>query len=352
MNSILNHLPNQNLPLRQKSRIGCVLTLFIILSISSGHVDATPTSHVRSNSDEHTDKIYWTELDRVRRADLDGSNVVDLFVGTVYPTGIAIDIDHGKLYWTDEETNRIKRADLDGSNIEDLVAGLDSPYDIALDIARRKMYWSDNGTGRIQWADLDGSNVDDVVTGLNFPKGIALDLLEGRVYWAEWGSIRRADLDGYNVQHLVSADADGVALDHDLKKMYWTEKCCGVEEGRIRRANLDGSNVELIRGGYFLPNDIAVFGESIYWTSYGERWIGEGIIHRANLDGSNAEEIFWTYYEPMGLAFDANAGTMYWTELLGRIRRADLDTVNGVQDLLRSLAKIKWIFSHSLGVSW
>ena len=47
----------------------------------------------------------------------------------------------------------------------------------------QKMYWPDVSTGKIQRADLDGSNVEDIVTGLNAPFGVALDAAGGKIYW-------------------------------------------------------------------------------------------------------------------------------------------------------------------------
>ena len=49
------------------------------------------------------------------------------------------------MYWTDDRrTDKIQRANLDGSNIEDLVTqGLSGPAGIALDVEGGKMYWTD-----------------------------------------------------------------------------------------------------------------------------------------------------------------------------------------------------------------
>ncbi len=57
-----------------------------------------------------------------------------------------------------------------------LALGLLKPEDAA---ASGKMYWTDNVTGKIQRADLDGANIEDLVTGLSNPYGIALDLASG-----------------------------------------------------------------------------------------------------------------------------------------------------------------------------
>ncbi|HWB13458.1 MAG TPA: hypothetical protein VG826_29810 [Pirellulales bacterium] len=39
------------------------------------------------------------------------------------------------------------------------------------------------------------------------------------------------------------SDVDGLAIDADNQKLYWTER------GRISQANLDGSNIELLVTG-------------------------------------------------------------------------------------------------------
>ena len=79
------------------------------------------------------------------------------------------------MYWTDWIMNKIQRANLDGSNVEDLVTGLGDPRGIALDISKGKMYWTDVGTSKIQRANLDGSNIEDLIsTGLRSPRCIAL----------------------------------------------------------------------------------------------------------------------------------------------------------------------------------
>ena len=58
-----------------------------------------------------------------------------------------------------------------------MTSGLDKPNGLALDVADGKMYWADAGTDRIQRANLDGSNVEDLVSsadGLVDPSGVAV----------------------------------------------------------------------------------------------------------------------------------------------------------------------------------
>ena len=75
-----------------------------------------------------------------------------------------------KMYWTDAGTNKIQRANLDGTgvvdtNVVDLVTtGLVTPLGIALDRAERKMYWVDgNSADPLQTIELADMIVNPVV---------------------------------------------------------------------------------------------------------------------------------------------------------------------------------------------
>ena len=207
-------------------------------------------------------KMYWvdTRIDAIRRANLDGSGVVNLVTDLGSPTGLALDISGGKMYWLDSSTDKIQRANLTGSGIEDLVTGLSSPKEIALDVSGGKMYWTDSGTDKIQRANLNGTSVQDLVTGLSSPRGIALDVSGGKMYWVDSSTnkIQRASLDGTNIEDLVTdidIGADGLALDVSGGKMYWADN----QEDKIQRANLDGSQIEqLYSGGYPIGIALAI----------------------------------------------------------------------------------------------
>ena len=186
-------------------------------------------------------KMYWTDWgeagtgarfgkQNIKRANLDGSNIETLVTsshGIYFPEGIALAVAGGKMYWTDYSADRIQRANLDGSNVQTLVAlGLEGPRGIAVDAAGGKMYWTDYDAGRIQRANLDGSNVQTIVTrGLESPNGIALDVAGGKMYWTDYGEtgvgarfgaekIQRANLDGSNIETLVTRAQGLTALGH------------------------------------------------------------------------------------------------------------------------------------------
>ena len=131
----------------------------------------------------------------------------------MFPGELVLDVQGGKMYWTNPGSHKIQRANFDGSQVEDLVtSGLGSPTGLAVDVSGGKMYWTDRRTDKIQRANLDGSRVEDLVTsGLDKPNGLALDVTGGKMYWADAGAnkIQRANLDGSNVEDLLTG-ADGL----------------------------------------------------------------------------------------------------------------------------------------------
>ena len=203
------------------------------------------------------------------------------------------------------------------------------------------MYWTSPSEGVIYRADLDGSNVEPLVSGLDVPLDLALDVAGGQMYWTalEQGIIYRAALDGSNIEPLVTGleEPGGLALDVAGGQMYWTD---GFEH-IIYRANLDGSNVEPLGpdlepvGGLAL--DVA--GGQIYWTAFDWETFG---IYRADLDGYAVILVVPGTPEtgvPFDLALDVAGGQMYWTTaiegILG-IYRANLDGSN-VEPLVTGL---------------
>ena len=172
------------------------------------------------------------------------------------------------MYWIDGLGARIHRANLDGTQVEDLVTGLGAPHGLALDLDAGKVYWTDRGVlgqvrARIQRTNLDGTRVEDLIIreavtfGPSFdsPSGLALDLGRGRMYWIDAGlsgKIQRANLDGTQMEDLVTdlvGSPRNLALDPGGDKMYWTDGGTTRHRSRIQRANLDGSEAEVLVTG-------------------------------------------------------------------------------------------------------
>ena len=248
-------------------------------------------------------QMYWTSREKIQRANRDGSGVEDLVAfGT--PRGLALDMQGGMMYWTDQGSRRIWRANLDGSQVEGLItSGLIRPAGLALDVDAGKIYWTDSGFNKIQRANLDGSRIETLIfLGLHSPEGLALDADGGKIYWSDYGTnkIQRANFDGSNVENLVTtglSSPQGLALDTEAGKIYWAD----FSTDKIQRANLDGSNVEdLVTTGLSIPRGLALDAGAgkIYWTD-----AASGKIQRADLDGTNVEDLLTSdSTAPLGLA--------------------------------------------------
>ena len=68
------------------------------------------------------------------------------------------------IYWADQNTGGISRANLDGSQQQTLVTGQSSPTGIALDVGAGQMYWTNQSSnGAILRANLDGTGQQTLV---------------------------------------------------------------------------------------------------------------------------------------------------------------------------------------------
>ena len=264
------------------------------------------------------EKLYWTDTGtkKIQRADLDGSNVEDLITTELNnPSSIALDATWGKIYWLDRNNDKIFRANLDGTQITELINTRDlsdpprnyksaGPYGIAIDVDGGKMYWTDGVMDKIFRADLDGSNIEDIVNtrelvdppldpGATTPASIAIDATGGKVYWTDWerNKIHRANFDGSNAEDIITSGVNfsrGIALDLVNRKIYYTD----TSSDKIRRANLDGTEKEDLINTRVpedtTPLDIAldIAGGKMYWTDN-----KTDKIFRANLDGTQVESL-------------------------------------------------------------
>ena len=286
------------------------------VEVSAAGIESSVTFYANSDllpSNVQGTQIYWADVGKsgnpiksIRRANIDGTEVQDLITGLGRPAAIALDIEGGKMYWTDINQNKIRRANFDGTDMQDLVTGSGRPAVIALDVEGGKMYWTDRGQDKIRRANFDGTEVQDLVTGLEHPFGIALDVEGGKMYWTDLGQnkIQCANLDGTEVQNLVTglAAPAAIALDIEGEKIYWTETDfaqINKSQNKIRRVNLDGTNMQDLVMGLGVPLGIAldVAGGKMYWTDE-----ATGKIQCANLDGTEVQDLVTRLFAPFGIA--------------------------------------------------
>jgi sugar lactone lactonase YvrE len=235
--------------------------------------------------------LYWTNMGNptsndgsIERADFDGKNVTHIVPpgATFTPKQLQLDEKNRKLYWCDREGMRVMRSDLDGSKIETLIDTSEGDarpgkviekwcVGIALDVEAGKLYWtqkgSDNaGKGRIFRANLEipkgqtAANRKDIellYDGLPEPIDLELDLANRTIYWTDRGdpprgnTVNRAPMDPAQgngkkepeivFDHLM--EGIGIALDLKGGRMFLTDL-----GGSLYSANLDGSNKKTLLG--------------------------------------------------------------------------------------------------------
>ena len=227
--------------------------------------------------------IYWTNMGNpnandgsIDRADLDGGNITTIIPvgGTFTPKQLQLDKRNGKLYWCDREGMRVMRANLDGSSIETLVQTGHGDADrrdarrwcvgIALDVEGGKLYWTQKGNdnageGRIFRANLEipkgqdpasRQDIEILFDGLPEPIDLDIDLEKRIMYWTDRGdpprgnTVNRAPMDAppgngkepeIIFTHLM--EGIGLALDPNGERMFVTDFA-----GSVYSASLDGTN--------------------------------------------------------------------------------------------------------------
>ncbi len=125
-------------------------------------------------------KVYWSTSTsqfkgEILRANLDGTGqevVVTSNDPEFKPNKLALDIAGGKLYWTDYVVDIVRRANIDGSGIQNLYVPPfnRNPQAIALDLQAGRIFWGQDlfikeHDGKIMTMGLDGSNPQDLIGG-------------------------------------------------------------------------------------------------------------------------------------------------------------------------------------------
>ena len=232
-------------------------------TIGSGEEEQLVPSVEKATSlavDMKGNKIYWTEqtsdrTSRIRSANLDGTGVRDIRDLTSVPLEIVHDAVNGRLYLINS-WGKIQRINVDGTNLKtDLIVWKDnegklfpkqlfSPKGLAVDPASKKLYWTEqtsDRTGEIWCADLDGTSLRQVKHLLSIFEDIAVDAVGGKLYLASaWGKIQRINVDGSGFEDVITGleKPTDVVVDAENGKLYW------IEGYKIRRADLNGNNIE------------------------------------------------------------------------------------------------------------
>jgi hypothetical protein len=284
-------------------------------------------NHPRSKALQHgasaAEKLRLYFLDhggnRVLSAMSDGSDLTVLVdTHCVAPDGIAVDAEHGHLYWTNmgvpsRNDGFIMRCDLDGSNITTVVPpGLThTPKQLVIERRGKHIYWCDREGMRVMRCNLDGSNIETLVqTG--------------------YGAFDQADARNWCV---------GIAVDIDREQIYWTQKGGPKSNtGRILRAPLGGlrhgdtpalrRDVETLFNALPEPVDLELDAATmtLYWTDRGAPPLGN-TLNRSCLDNRHAsgfhhEVLCGGFQEAIGISVHRDHNVIFTSDLGGSVYRS------------------------------
>ena len=100
--------------------------------------------------------------------------------------------------------------------------------------------------------------------------------------------------------------------------------------GRVLSLNADGSDKTVIATDCHWPDGVAVDADAghVYWTNMGVPHLNDGSIERSDLDGANRRTIVGegATHTPKQLHLHKESGKLYWCDREGmRVMRANLD---------------------------
>ncbi|KAE8343826.1 hypothetical protein BDV24DRAFT_149402 [Aspergillus arachidicola] len=190
--------------------------------------------------DDRNHKLYFCDREgmSVQRCDFNGQNNETLVLRGDYTTndredptrwcvGIAVDVKHGKFYWTQKGPNRggkgrIFRANIDmpfgqnafnRSDIETLFVGLSEPIDLGFVSETQTLYWTDRGANpsgnTLNKAYIGGKSPRVQILARQFhePIGLKVDSINQQVYVTDLGgSLYRVRMDGDEKEVIYRGD--------------------------------------------------------------------------------------------------------------------------------------------------
>jgi len=269
---------------------------------------ATPGGEVYSVAVNAT-SIYFSvggTVNKVYRADIDGSNLVEVDTAQAKPReialtsdalfwsnfgistdasvmhlplsssdppvalvsgqnmglwGIAVESDY--VYFANQEDNTVSRKSISMATGAQLLASAQArPWDVAVDATH--VYWTNYDSGDLRRTPINGGQVPQLIaTGQGNPLGIAIDATH--VYWSTdtAGEIKRASLTGGTAEVLASSLSQPTYVALDATHVYWTN----FGNGTVSKVPLAGGTVINLAAGQNKPYGIAVDTTHVYWST-------------------------------------------------------------------------------------
>jgi len=223
-----------------------------------------------------------------------------------------------RLYYTDYVEDKIISTNMNGLDIQEIISiGLDAPRGIFVDSKNDYIYWVDHSHGTINRSTVEGNDAEVIYSGLPSPIDIFMDNTTNLLYVVDTSlaSIIRLDREGQHLTTIVDS-SDGVENPKVVEilsasgLMYWTETTI---DGKIKRADIDGSNIQVIISGLQNPFDMAIdnIADKLYLSNYEGELIFEGVIQNSDLDGLNISDVASGLKVPLRMALNKKTNYIY-----------------------------------------
>ena len=178
--------------------------------------------------------------------DLRSEQLSVVFDNVLNDSDIVYDEDNRTIYWGNG--SGIQSYLLGSDHVEQVaifgaeVSGLNR---LAIDFDAGKMYWAYRGS--ILKANVDGSEIEIILSGLTLIGDIDVSPSTGQIYWHDVRKIGRANLDGTNTETMLeikNSFPGALTIDHEAGMVYYSISTLGTGESAIQRADLDFTFVE------------------------------------------------------------------------------------------------------------
>lgn len=178
------------------------LFLFI-LSVEAVCSSPKPTSNPGS-------LLYWTDENLVFSAEEDGSNINQVISDPGVLRGVSVCRDWIFYVSQDLEDSHftIRKATLNGTQISELNLGTIYPSGLIVDACADRVYWMESSSetsdakGHVRVASFDGTRVKTIVNDakISTQAGMAIDYVNGWIYVAGGTGVIRMRFDGLDME--------------------------------------------------------------------------------------------------------------------------------------------------------
>jgi hypothetical protein len=195
-----------------------------------------------------------------------------------------------------------------------LIGSQADPAGIAVDST--SVYWTNSSGGQVNKIPIGGGTVTPIATGQMNPGGIAVD--SANAYWADYndGTIHAASIGGNGtVSPIASSLVNPVSVALYNGNVYWTNSEQGNSgAGNVGFATTAGYGVVYTVGSSYLPWNLVVVGNTLYWTSNSDG--SQGLVFSAPAAANSTVKTLVTQTQSGGADYTsafAVAGALYYS---------------------------------------